>query len=137
MQVEKPSDIAAADRLLFPGVGSFGQAMSILKQRDLVKPLTDYIQVCVWGGGSAVWALLPGLCWRGSVSLHGEGGGPHRAGGGGGKRRRRERLVPWHLARMHSCAPHPYACTLTVLLPRNPTGGAPLPGHLPGPSAAV
>jgi glutamine amidotransferase/cyclase len=45
MQVEKPADIAAADRLIFPGVGSFGQAMTILKQRDLVQPLVEYIQV--------------------------------------------------------------------------------------------
>jgi hypothetical protein len=44
-QVEKPSDIAAASKLIFPGVGSFGQAMRILKERDLVNPLVDYIQV--------------------------------------------------------------------------------------------
>lgn len=42
--VEKPSDIATAQKLIFPGVGSFGQAMSILKKRDYVKPLVDYIQ---------------------------------------------------------------------------------------------
>ncbi len=41
----KPSDISAADKLIFPGVGSFGQAMTILKQKDLVNPLVDYIQV--------------------------------------------------------------------------------------------
>lgn len=44
-QVEKPSDLLTAQKLVFPGVGTFGQAMSILKERDLVKPLIDYIQV--------------------------------------------------------------------------------------------
>ncbi|KAF6260117.1 hypothetical protein COO60DRAFT_1294530 [Scenedesmus sp. NREL 46B-D3] len=42
--VSKPSDITAADKLIFPGVGTFGQAMDVLQQRDYVKPLMDYIQ---------------------------------------------------------------------------------------------
>lgn len=46
LQVEKASDITAADKLIFPGVGSFGQAMRILTQKGLVEPLKDYIQVC-------------------------------------------------------------------------------------------
>jgi glutamine amidotransferase/cyclase len=41
--VEKPSDITAADRLIFPGVGAFGQAMKILKERGYTEALTDYI----------------------------------------------------------------------------------------------
>ena len=38
-----PLDIAAAERLVFPGVGAFGQAMDILKQRDYTQALRDYI----------------------------------------------------------------------------------------------
>lgn len=45
MQVSKPSDITAADKLIFPGVGAFGQAMDVLQQKDYVQPLVDYIQV--------------------------------------------------------------------------------------------
>lgn len=41
--VTKPEEIAAADRLIFPGVGAYGSAMDILKQRDLIDPLKDYI----------------------------------------------------------------------------------------------
>lgn len=41
--VEKPSDILAAQRLIFPGVGSFGQAGAILKQRGFVDPLKEYL----------------------------------------------------------------------------------------------
>lgn len=44
-QVEKPSDITAADKLIFPGVGSFGQAIEVLQKKDYTKPLVDYIQV--------------------------------------------------------------------------------------------
>eukprot|EP00879_Flechtneria_rotunda_P014163 GHRR01014799.1.p1 GENE.GHRR01014799.1~~GHRR01014799.1.p1 ORF type:complete len:320 (+),score=66.67 GHRR01014799.1:173-1132(+) len=42
--VERPSDIAAADKLVFPGVGSFGQAMDVLKEKQYIQPLTEYIQ---------------------------------------------------------------------------------------------
>eukprot|EP00878_Enallax_costatus_P026793 GHUV01028792.1.p1 GENE.GHUV01028792.1~~GHUV01028792.1.p1 ORF type:complete len:424 (+),score=63.96 GHUV01028792.1:103-1374(+) len=42
--VEKPSDIAAADKLIFPGVGTFGQAMDVLKSRGYIQPLVDHIQ---------------------------------------------------------------------------------------------
>ena len=45
LQVEKPSDIAAADKLIFPGVGTFGQAMDVLKSRGYIQPLVDHIQV--------------------------------------------------------------------------------------------
>ncbi|MEW5305663.1 MAG: hypothetical protein WDW36_008189 [Sanguina aurantia] len=44
LEVEKPSDISNAQRLVFPGVGAFGQAMRILKERGLTEPLKDYIQ---------------------------------------------------------------------------------------------
>jgi glutamine amidotransferase/cyclase len=45
LQVTKPSDITAADKLIFPGVGSFGQAMDVLQKQEYMKPLMDYIQV--------------------------------------------------------------------------------------------
>jgi glutamine amidotransferase/cyclase len=35
----------AADKLIFPGVGSFGQAMRILTKKGMVEPLKDYIHV--------------------------------------------------------------------------------------------
>ena len=41
--VTKPEEIAGAERLIFPGVGAYGSAMDILKKRDLVDPLKDYI----------------------------------------------------------------------------------------------
>jgi imidazole glycerol-phosphate synthase len=43
LQVESPADIAAADRLIFPGVGAFGQAMDIIKSRGYETALRDYI----------------------------------------------------------------------------------------------
>ncbi|PRW58480.1 imidazole glycerol phosphate synthase chloroplastic [Chlorella sorokiniana] len=42
-EVESAADIAAADKLVFPGVGAFGQAMHILQQRGYVEALRDYI----------------------------------------------------------------------------------------------
>ena len=44
-QVEKAADIANADRLVFPGVGAYGQAMERLKQLGYTEALKDYIQV--------------------------------------------------------------------------------------------
>jgi len=41
--VEKPADILAAKKLIFPGVGSFGQAMKVLESRGYTKPLLEYI----------------------------------------------------------------------------------------------
>lgn len=45
MQVQSAADIENADRLVFPGVGAFGQAMDILKQRGYVEALKEYIKV--------------------------------------------------------------------------------------------
>ncbi len=45
VQVTKPSDITSADKLIFPGVGTYGQAMSILKQQGMVDALRDYVLV--------------------------------------------------------------------------------------------
>ena len=39
------SDISQASRLIFPGVGAYGQAMERLKQLGYVEALKDYIQV--------------------------------------------------------------------------------------------
>lgn len=41
--VEKPSDILQARKLIFPGVGAFGQAMIALREKGYVKPLQEYI----------------------------------------------------------------------------------------------
>ena len=42
-QVESPLDIVNAERLIFPGVGAFGQAMEILEKRRYTDPLKEYI----------------------------------------------------------------------------------------------
>ena len=39
-------ELAAAPRLVFPGVGAFGAAMRVLTDRGYVQPLRDYVQVC-------------------------------------------------------------------------------------------
>ena len=38
-----PADIKKADKIVFPGVGSFGEAMNELKRRKLVTPIKDAI----------------------------------------------------------------------------------------------
>jgi len=38
-----PRDIAKAERIVFPGVGSFGEAMKELKRRKLIAPIKDAI----------------------------------------------------------------------------------------------
>ena len=42
--VREPSDICKADKLLFPGVGSFASAMDALHAKGYVEPLRAYIQ---------------------------------------------------------------------------------------------
>ena len=44
-QVTSPAELAAAPRLVFPGVGAFGAAMRVLTDRGYVQPLRDYVQV--------------------------------------------------------------------------------------------
>jgi len=44
-QVKKPSDILAADKLLFPGVGAYEQAMGAFKDRGYIDALKEYVQV--------------------------------------------------------------------------------------------
>ncbi|MBN2342683.1 MAG: imidazole glycerol phosphate synthase subunit HisF [Deltaproteobacteria bacterium] len=41
--VSHPQDIANAERLIFPGVGSFGSMMRILEERGFVAPLREYL----------------------------------------------------------------------------------------------
>lgn len=45
LQVQNVDDISAASRLIFPGVGAYGQAMDRLKYLGYVEALKDYIQV--------------------------------------------------------------------------------------------
>jgi imidazole glycerol-phosphate synthase len=41
--VGAPEEIEAADKLVFPGVGSFGSMMQILRQKDFVTPLMAFL----------------------------------------------------------------------------------------------
>jgi glutamine amidotransferase len=41
---DKPEEIAAAERLILPGVGAFGDAMRELQSRHLVEPIIEFIQ---------------------------------------------------------------------------------------------
>eukprot|EP00241_Pyramimonas_parkeae_P001317 CAMPEP_0114252340 /NCGR_PEP_ID=MMETSP0058-20121206/15780_1 /TAXON_ID=36894 /ORGANISM="Pyramimonas parkeae, CCMP726" /LENGTH=550 /DNA_ID=CAMNT_0001366259 /DNA_START=264 /DNA_END=1916 /DNA_ORIENTATION=+ len=43
-EVTSPEDLTSADRLVFPGVGSFGAAMEILHARGFVEPLREYLK---------------------------------------------------------------------------------------------
>lgn len=40
---DRPERVAAADKLVLPGVGAFGDAMDELRRRDLVEPICDSI----------------------------------------------------------------------------------------------
>jgi len=42
--VQDPADIQSASRLVFPGVGSFGSCISLLKQRGYFEPLKQYLR---------------------------------------------------------------------------------------------
>lgn len=42
--ITSADDIFRADRLVFPGVGSFGSMMNILHEKQLTQPLTEYLQ---------------------------------------------------------------------------------------------
>jgi hypothetical protein len=44
-QVTSAADIAKAERLIFPGVGAFEQAMGVLAEKNYIQPLKDYILV--------------------------------------------------------------------------------------------
>ena len=40
---DKPDQVAAAERLVVPGVGAFGDAMEALRKRGLVDPIRDFV----------------------------------------------------------------------------------------------
>jgi len=80
-QVSHPNDIRDADRLIFPGVGSFGQAMDALQRRGFADPLRDYVLdgkpffgICIGmqvlfegseeAGGSEGLGIIPGVVGR-------------------------------------------------------------------------
>ncbi|SMC22557.1 glutamine amidotransferase / cyclase [Desulfacinum hydrothermale DSM 13146] len=42
--VERPEDIVQAERLVFPGVGAFGEMMRVLRHRGYVDPLLAYLR---------------------------------------------------------------------------------------------
>ncbi len=42
--VTRPEDILSADKLVFPGVGAFGNMMRILRKKKYVEPLRAYLQ---------------------------------------------------------------------------------------------
>ncbi|RKP35165.1 hypothetical protein BJ085DRAFT_15557 [Dimargaris cristalligena] len=42
--IEAPEDILKAQKILFPGVGAFGHAMSSLKSKGYVEPLKEYLR---------------------------------------------------------------------------------------------
>jgi len=52
----KPADLERAERIVFPGVGSFGEAMAELKRRGLKKPIKEAI-----AGGKPFLGLCLGL----------------------------------------------------------------------------
>jgi glutamine amidotransferase/cyclase len=54
--VRSPADILTADRLVFPGVGSFGSMMQTLQARGFVDPLRQYL-----GAGRPFWGICLGL----------------------------------------------------------------------------
>lgn len=45
LQVSNPKDIMGAEKLIFPGVGAFEQAMGVLRSKEYTEPLKEYIQV--------------------------------------------------------------------------------------------
>lgn len=51
-----PTEIAAADRLILPGVGAFRDAIREIRSRDLVKPIKDFI-----AGGRPFLGICLGL----------------------------------------------------------------------------
>ena len=64
--VDDPAGIAAADKLIFPGVGAYGSAMDVLKSRGLVDPIKDYV-----ASGKPFMGVCLGL--QGLVEYYGGG----------------------------------------------------------------
>ena len=64
--VEKPEDILAAKRLLFPGVGAFGACVEALQKKGFMEPLRRGLwcrvampRQAIFEGGSALLWHLP------------------------------------------------------------------------------
>lgn len=55
VQVQHVDDVSRASRLIFPGVGAYGQAMERLKHLGYVEALKDYIQVAANGLTYTLW----------------------------------------------------------------------------------
>ncbi len=56
--MEQASDIQTAERLVFPGVGAFGQAMNILKKKGLIEPLKEYLKVSALKVRYYSWVII-------------------------------------------------------------------------------
>ena len=54
--ISDPSDIASARVIVFPGVGSFGEAMATLNGKGFAEPLKEYIR-----GGGAFFGICLGM----------------------------------------------------------------------------
>jgi glutamine amidotransferase/cyclase len=69
--VASPDDIAGAERLVFPGVGSFGSMMHILREKHYIAPLLAYLQA-----GKPFFGICLGLqaLFAGSEEAPGEAG---------------------------------------------------------------
>lgn len=84
--VKSGNDILNADRLVFPGVGSFGSMMEILREKGFVSPLAEYLRsgkpffgICLGlqalfdsseeAPGVAGLAVIPGTVKRFTVDL--------------------------------------------------------------------
>ncbi|KAA1261590.1 Imidazole glycerol phosphate synthase subunit HisH 1 [Rubripirellula obstinata] len=52
----EPGEIAAAEKLVLPGVGAFGDAMAEIRRRDLAGPIVDFI-----GSGKPFFGICLGL----------------------------------------------------------------------------
>lgn len=52
----KPAEIAAAQKLVLPGVGAFGDAMTEIRRRDLATPIVDFV-----GSGKPFFGICLGL----------------------------------------------------------------------------
>ncbi len=43
LEVKSPEDILSAEKLVFPGVGNFGEVMRVLNERNFLGPLLEYL----------------------------------------------------------------------------------------------
>jgi glutamine amidotransferase/cyclase len=84
--VQRPEDILSAEKLVFPGVGAFGNMMQVLNRENYILPLTEYIRsgrpflgICLGlqalfegseeAPGIAGLGIIPGVAKRFSTAL--------------------------------------------------------------------